>query len=104
MPEVRRWHLELSDEVIAKIDANEFAFPFTYCWLIDSPALERFRKYFTDDTQWADDDQELEELCGEVQDKGGFSLREMPSCVAYQGVCLNHDGSRVVWFRHGDPL
>ncbi len=98
-----RYHLELGGEVVARIDADEYDFPWTYGRLVDSPAFERFRRYFTDDNDWPDDDPELEALCGEVQDKGRFVLRNVASGDAYQGVCLNHDGGGVVWFRHGDP-
>jgi hypothetical protein len=104
MEGVVRWQLELGDKVIARIDADEYDFPFTYGRLVDSPAFERFRRYFTDDNDWPDDDPQLEALCGEVHDQGCFILREMPTGVAYRGVCLNHDGEQVVWFRHGDPV
>jgi hypothetical protein len=103
MAGVVRWQLELDREVVARIDADDYSFPFTYGRLVESPAFERFRRYFTDDNDWPDDDPELEALCGEVQARGRFVLREMPSGVAYRGVCLNHDGGEVVWFRHGDP-
>ena len=101
---VVRWQLELGDEVVARIDADEFDFPFTYGRLVDSPTFERFRRYFTDANDWPEDDVQLEALCGEVQESGGFLLREMPTGVAYCNVCLNHDGEQVVWFRHGDPV
>lgn len=104
MVEVVRWQLELGTEIIARIDADEYDFPFTYGQLVDSPEFERFRRYFTDDNDWLEEDQELEALCGEVLDRGGFVLREVPSGVVYQGVCLNHNGRQVVWFRHGDPV
>jgi hypothetical protein len=70
---------------------------------VDSPGFERFRRYFTDPEGWPEDDPELETLCGEVQSRGRFVLRKLPDGVTYQGVCLNHDGGQVVWFRHGDP-
>jgi hypothetical protein len=99
-----RWQLELGDEVVARIDADDYYFPFTYGRLVDSPAFERFRLYFTDDNDWPEDDPQLEALCGEVHDRSGFLLREMTTGVAYRGVCLNHDGGEVVWFRHGAPV
>lgn len=104
MSKVVRWHLELGDEIVARIDADEFSFPFTYGVLVDSPAFERFRRYFTDDTTWPEDDEELEALCGEVDDRDDFVLRDTSTGVAYGGVCLNHNGGQIVWFRHGDPV
>ena len=98
-----RWQLELGGEVVAQIDATEFDFPFTYGRLMDSPGFDRFRPYFADDTDWPDDDPEFEALCGEVQNRGGFVLRELPAGAVYRSVCLNHDGKYGVWFRHGDP-
>jgi hypothetical protein len=103
MAPIVRYQLELGGEVVARIDVLGHEFPFTYGRLVDSPAFERFRRYFTDDNDWAEDDPEIEALCGEIQDCGGFLLREMLSGVFYRGVCLNHDGSEGVWFRHGDP-
>lgn len=104
MVEPIRWQLELGDEVVARVDADEYDFPFTYGRLVDSPSFERFRLYFTDSNYWPDDDPELEVLCEEIQARGRFVLRDMSSGVAYQGVCLNHDGGHVIWFRHGDPV
>lgn len=99
-----QWQLELGDEVVARINAHEYDFPFTYGRLIDSPVFERFRPYFTDDNDWPENDTQLQALCGEVRERGGFLLREIPTGIAYGGVCLNHDGGQVVWFRHGDPV
>jgi hypothetical protein len=99
-----RWELELGGEVIARIDANEYEFPFTYGCLVESPEFERFRPYFADPDAWPDDDKEFEALCGEIVARGGFLLREVASGVTYRGVCLNHDDGNVVWFRHGDPV
>jgi hypothetical protein len=99
-----RWHLELGDEVVARIDADEFSFPFTYGRLVNSPQFERFRQYFTDPNDWPDDDDALEKLCSEVQSHGRFVLRDTSSGIVYEGVCLNHDGTDVVWFRHGGPV
>jgi hypothetical protein len=101
MAEVTRWQLELDGEVIARIDADEYAFPWTYGRLVDSPQFERFLRYFTDSNDWPDDDPELEALCGEVHTRGRFVLRALSTGMAYQGVCLNHDGGQMVWFRHG---
>jgi hypothetical protein len=101
--QVVRWQLELGNEVIAQIDADEYVFPFTYGTLVESPEFERFRRFFTDCNDWPDDDEELEALCGEVGARGNFVVRDMCSGVAYAGVCLNHSGGQVVWFRHGDP-
>jgi hypothetical protein len=97
-----RWQLELAGEVVACINADEYEFPWTYGRLVDSPGFERFRRYFTDPEDWPDDDPELEALCREVQDGGGFVLRDLSTGMTYRGVCLNHDGGQVVWFRHGD--
>ncbi|MCC7423873.1 MAG: hypothetical protein IT428_26715 [Planctomycetaceae bacterium] len=98
-----RWQLELGDMVIARIDADSYSFPFTYGRMVGSPAFERFRLYFSDPDNWPDDDPQFEALCREIRDRGRFVLREMTSGIAYRGVCLNHDGRDVVWFRHGDP-
>jgi hypothetical protein len=103
MAGVVRWQLELGGEVVARVDADEYDFPFTYGRLVESPAFERFRRYFTDPNDWPDDDPGLEALCGEVRARGGFVLRELAAGMAYRGVCLSHDGGEVVWFRHGDP-
>lgn len=103
MPEVIRWQPELGGEVVARIDADDYSFPFTYGRLVGSPGFERFRRYFTDDNDWPEDDAELEAVCGEVMDRGRFVLRDVPAGVVYGGVCLNHDGGDGVWFRHGDP-
>ena len=97
------YHLGLGGEVAARVDVEGYEYPFAYGRLVDSPAFERFRRYFTDDDDWAEDDPEIEALCGEVQGRGGFMLREMSSGTLYRGVCLNHDGREGVWFRHGDP-
>jgi hypothetical protein len=43
MAGVVRWHLALGDKIVARIDADEYAFPFTYGVLVDSPAFDRFR-------------------------------------------------------------
>jgi hypothetical protein len=51
LPSVMRWQLELDKEVIARIDVDEFDFPFTYGQLVDSPLFERFRRYFSDPDQ-----------------------------------------------------
>ncbi len=99
-----RYQLELGGEVIARINAGERDFPWTYGRLVDSPAFERFRRFFTDEADWPDDDPELDALCSDVQSRGGFVLQDMSSGVAYQGVRLNHDGGNSVWFRHGDPM
>jgi hypothetical protein len=103
MREVVRWHLELGGQLVARIDADEYDFPWTYGLLVDSPEFERFRRYFTDDTGWPDDDPELDALLGEVRDRGGFVFREVPTGVVYRNVMLNHDGGSVVWFRRGGP-
>ena len=99
-----QYHLELGGEVIAVIVYIGYEFPWTYGKLIESPAFEPFRMYFTDDNDWPEDDPDLEALCGEVHVRGGFLLRDLSSGVAYQGICLNHDGGDGVWFRHGDPV
>ena len=39
---VVRWQLELGNEVVARIDADEYDFPFTYGLLVDSPTLSGF--------------------------------------------------------------
>ncbi len=99
-----RWQLELGGAVVARIDAEEYDFPWTHGRLVDSPAFDRFRPYFSNSDNWPDDDPEFEALCGEVDAAGGFVLRELPGGTVYGGVCLNHDGGQVVWFRHGDPV
>ena len=103
MSPVVRYHLELGGEVVALIEADMYEFPWTYGRLVNSPAFERFRRYFTDDNDWPEDDPELDALCGEVHDRGWFVLRDVSSGVVYPGVLLHHDGRDVVWFRHGDP-
>lgn len=103
MAPIACYRLELGGEVIARIDAETREFPWAYGRLADSPAFERFRRYFADESDRADDDPEIEALCGEIAGRGGFMLREMPSGTLYRGVRLNHDGGEGVWFRHGDP-
>jgi hypothetical protein len=98
-----QYRLELGGEVVATIVASGYEFPWTYGRLVNSPEFERFRTYFTDDNDWPENDSDLEVLCGDVQAHGRFRIRDLSSGVAYQGVCLNHDGGDGVWFRHGDP-
>ena len=74
---MRRWQLELGREVIARIDADFHEFPWTYGSLVDSPQFERFRSYFTSEDEWPEDDPAFEELCGEIQSKGGFAIRDV---------------------------
>jgi hypothetical protein len=101
MAEAVRWHLELGDEVIAQIaDADDYDFPWTYGVLVNSPAFERFRPYFTDSEDWPDDDPAIEALCGEVQDRGGFVLRDHQTGESHPGIGLNQRGDSV-WFRIG---
>ena len=82
------------------------AFPWLYGTLVDSPAFERFRPYFTDDTTWAEDDPAIEALCGEIQDRGLFALRDLRTGQLRLGVPLYQDGD-TVWFRislrHANP-
>lgn len=95
-----RWHLELGNEVVARVaDAGEYDFPWTHGRLVESPGFERFRVYFTDPNEWPDDPA-LESLCGEVHSHGGFTLRDFQTGVVYPGIRLNHSGE-AVWFRIG---
>jgi hypothetical protein len=96
-----RWHLELGDEVIARIaDAREYEFPWTYGVVVDSPEFERFRSYFTDPDKWLDDDPVMETMCAEVQSRGGFLLRDFQTGLVHQPVTINQNSS-YVWFRIG---
>lgn len=96
-----RWHLELGGEVVARIaDANTYEYPWTYGTLVDSPEFERFRPYFTDPEGWADDDPAMEALCGEVQHRGWFVLRDLKTGELHRGFLFNQD-EELVWFRIG---
>lgn len=99
---MQQWQLELGGEVIARIDTDSYEFPWTYGNLVNSPQFERFRLYFTDPDDWADDDEALETLCGDVEARGGFVIRELATNTVYRSVTLNQDRD-VVWFRFGDP-
>jgi hypothetical protein len=93
--------LELGGEVVAGIvDTGEYDFPWTYGTLVESPEFERFRLYFSDPEDWPDDDPTIEALCGEVQSRGGFVLRDSLTGRSHQGVTLNLRGE-LVWFRIG---
>ena len=92
------WQLELGNERIAKLVEETFEFPWTYARMIDSPAFERFRLYFSDDEAWPDTS-EFADLCGEIRSKGGFVLRNLITNGTYRTVTLNHDGE-LVWFRY----
>jgi hypothetical protein len=101
MAEPIRWHLELGGEVIARIaDADDYDFPWTYGRLVDSPGFERFRLFFSDTDDWPEDDAELEAICGEVQNRGGFVLRDLKTGEVHENLSFNHKGE-YVWFRIG---
>lgn len=101
MAEAIRWHLELGGEVVARIaDANEYEFPWTYGVLVDSPEFERSRPYFTDPDDWPEDDPAIEALCGEVDARGDFTLRDLQTGQIYPRMWLNQRGE-YVWFRIG---
>jgi hypothetical protein len=99
---MQHWQLELGGALIARIDADSFEFPWTYGTLVDSPQFERFRVYFTNDENWPESDPVFESLCGEIDAKGGFAIREMSTNILYRDVRLNQENN-IVWFRHGDP-
>jgi hypothetical protein len=104
MAEAIRWHLELGDEVIARIaDAHEYEFPWTYGVVVPSSEFERFRQYFTDSETWPEDDPAIEALCAEVNSRGGFRLRDLETGRAYESVTLNQN-SEYVWFRFGNEV
>ena len=92
------WHLELGSERIARLTEETFEFPWIYARLIDSPAFERFRVYFSDDASWPDT-QEFENLCDEVRSRGGFVLRNMSTDDTYHHVTINQVGD-LAWFRY----
>ena len=96
------WQLELGGEVVGRIVADAYEFPWTYGNLVDSPQFERFRTYFTNEDDWPEDDPAFEKLCGEINSKGGFAIREVSTNTLYRGVRLNQEKD-VVWFRHADP-
>lgn len=96
-----RWHLELGGEVIARIvDAHEYEFPWTYGFVADSPAFERFRPYHTDSDTWPIDDPVIEALCAEVHARGGFVLRDIHDGTVYPDMKVNQN-PEYVWFRIG---
>lgn len=101
MSEAIRWQLELGGEVIARIlDAHDYEFPWTYGKLFESPGFERFRVYFTDPEYWPNDDPAIEALCSEVQDRGGFVLRDFQTGQSHPGIIFNQRAESV-WFRIG---
>ena len=91
------WQLELGNERIASLTQATCEFPWTYARLMDSPAFERFRPYFSDDQLWPDTP-EFDALCEEVRAKGGFVLRDLTTHQAYHHVTL-HQAGEDVWFR-----
>jgi hypothetical protein len=98
-----RWQLELGGKVIAKIaDAKEYEFPWTYGIIVDSPEFERFRRFFTDPDDWADNDPELEALTAEVHSKGEFLLRNLQTGKLHHPFRMNQN-REYVWFRIGWP-
>jgi hypothetical protein len=96
-----RWHLELGGEVIARIDAEDYDFPWIYGRLVDSPAFERFRVYFADEDSWPETPK-FDALIAEIRAKGRFVLREVPTDLSYRSFRLNQEGE-VVWFRFSEP-
>jgi hypothetical protein len=81
--------------VVARVEADGSDLPFTYGRPVESPAFERFRRNFTDPNEWPDGGPELEASCGEVRAHGGFLRREVPTGVAYRGVCPTPDGGEA---------
>ena len=65
--------------------------------LMDSPAFERFRPYFSEDDSWPDPP-EFDAFCEEARAKGCFVLRHLTTGRAYHHVTLRQAGE-VVWFR-----
>jgi hypothetical protein len=100
MGTVVRWQLELGGEVISRIDADDYEFPWTYGRLVDSPGFDRFRVFFGNPDDWPETP-EFEALCREITAKGDFALREVPAAAVYRSVTLRQEGE-VVWFRYGE--
>jgi hypothetical protein len=90
------WHLELGDEVIAKLQLRSYEFPWIDADIVDSPKFERYRSYFSDFEDWPETP-EFEALKAEIEAKGDFRLRDQDTGKVEERVTLYENGDSVTF-------
>jgi hypothetical protein len=93
------WHLELGDEVIAKLQYRSCEFPWIDADIVDSPKFERYRSYFSDFEDWPETP-EFDDLRAEIKAKGDFRLCDQDTGKVEKGVTLYENGDFAT-FRFG---
>jgi hypothetical protein len=90
------WHLELGDEVIAKLQYRSCEFPWIDADIVDSPKFERYRSYFSDFEDWPET-QEFDDLRAEIEAKGDFRLCDQDTGKVKDMVTLYENGDFVTF-------
>jgi hypothetical protein len=94
---VKTWHLELGDEVIAKLQYQSCEFPWIDAEIVDASKFDRYRSYFSDIEDWPETP-EFENLRAEIEAKGYFRLRDVETGNVEDMITL-YDGGDFVTFR-----
>jgi hypothetical protein len=94
---VKTWHLELGDEVIAKLQLRSYEFPWIDAEIVDASKFERYRSYFSDIEDWPETP-ESDDLRAEIEAKGYFQLRDVDNGAVESRITM-YENSDFVTFR-----